>query len=182
MHSYLTSVATSAKTVQLRPLDSPASIQLAVDWLTHPDNYPWLDFGDGRQLVSPEWLKIGMQRGTYVIRLFTSNIDDKPVGLVGLSNINPHFKTANIWVVVGDKSFASRGYASHAASKMLTLGFTELGLRAIHTWIVENNPSVRIAERLKFKFIGRQRQCHYIDGHAFDRLWFDILASEHQEG
>src|SRR5437773_1340574 len=148
-------VLTRVKTVELRPLDSPALIQLAADWLAQKDNYQWLDFGDGRQIVSPEWLKIGMQRGTYVLRLFAAGSDEPPIGLVGLSNVNPHFKTANIWVVAGDKSYANRGYASYAASQMLTFAFNELGLRAIHTWIVEHNHSVRIAERLKFRFIGR---------------------------
>ena len=59
--------------------------------------------------------------------------------------------------------------------------FRELGLRAIHTWIVEHNASIRMTKRLKFRPIGRQRQCHCIDGHVYDRLWFDLLASEHEE-
>jgi RimJ/RimL family protein N-acetyltransferase len=65
---------------------------------------------------------------------------------------------------------------------MLTLGFRELGLQAIQTWIVEHNPSVRVAERVRFRPIGRQRRCHYIDGIPYDRLWFDLLASEHVAG
>lgn len=150
-------------------------------WLSQKDNYQWLDFGDGRQLVSPEWLKIGMQRGRHVLRVFTSDVDDAPVGVVGLSSVNPYFKTATLWVVLGDKSYAGRGYASRAVSRMLTLGFSELGLRSINTWIVEHNPSIRVAERVRFRPMGRQRQCHQIDGRPYDRLWFDLLASEHQD-
>ena len=181
MHPYTARFATRTKTVRLRPLDSPALLQQAVDWLNQKDNAQWLDFGDGCQTVSTAWLRIGMQRGTYVVRLFTSDTDDTPIGVVGLSNVHPHFKTANIWIVLGDKSYANRGCGSEAASKMLTLGFTELGLRAINTWIAEPNHSIRIAERLKFRFIGRQRQCHVIDGRPYDRLLFDLLASEHTE-
>lgn len=167
--------------MQLKPVDSPELLQLVAGWLAQKENYQWLDFGDGRQLVSPEWLKIAMQRGSYALRLFTSDLDDAPIGVVGLSNVNPHFKTANIWVVLGDKSHAGQGYASRATSKMLTLGFQELGLQAIYTWIVEHNPSIHVARRVNFRPIGRQRQCHYIDGRAYDRLWFDLLASEHEE-
>ena len=83
--------------------------------------------------------------------------------------------------MLGDKSRAGRGYASRATSRMLTFGFTELGLQAIQTWIVEHNGSVRVAERVKFRPIGRQRQCHVIDGKAYDRLWYDLLPSEHEE-
>ena len=167
--------------MQLLPLDSPKRIRLVANWLTQKENYQWLDFGDGRQLVSPKWLKVAMQRGSYVLRIFTADDHATPIGVVGLSNINPHFKTANIWVVLGDKSQSGKGYASRATSKMLTLGFRELGLGSIHTWIVEHNPSIHVAERVRFRPIGRQRTCHYIDGRAYDRLWFDLLRFEHEE-
>ena len=167
--------------MQLKPLDSPEVIRLAADWLGRKENYQWLDFGDGRQLVTAEWLKIAIQRGTYILRTFTADGNDRPIGLVGLSNINSQFKSATIWIVVGDKSYRARGYATLAASRMLTLGFGTLGLHTINTWIVEHNPSIRIAQRLGFRLIGRQRQCHFIDGKPYDRLWFDLLASEHEE-
>src|SRR4026207_2517220 len=109
--------------MRLLPLDSPERVQLVAHWLAQKENYQWLDFGDGRQLVSAEWLKIGMQRGSYLLRLFTSDADETPVGVLGFSNITPYCKTASIWVVVGDKSFAARGQATRAASEMLTLGF-----------------------------------------------------------
>ena len=167
--------------MQLKPLDSPELIQLAASWLAQKENYQWLDFGDGRQLVSPAWLKIAMQRGSHVIRIFTSDRDDLPIGVVGLSNVNAHFRTANVWVVLGDKTHGGQGYASRATSRMMTLGFRELGLNAIHTWIVDGNPSIHVARRVHFRPMGTQRQCHYIDGLAYDRLWFDLLASEHEE-
>jgi RimJ/RimL family protein N-acetyltransferase len=166
--------------VKLLPLDQPGLLQQTAAWLALKDNYQWLDFGDGRQHLTPEWLKIAMQRGTHVVRVFTAD-DDTPVGVVGLSNINQHFKIATLWVVLGDKAHAGRGHATRAVSAMLTYGFQELGLHAINTWIVEHNPSVRVAERVRFRPIGRQRQCHYIDGRAYDRLWFDLLVSEHGE-
>ena len=167
--------------MQLKPVDSPELMRLVAGWLSEKDNYQWLDFGDGRQTLSAEWLKIAMQRGTQVIRVFTADETDIPIGVVGFSNVNPHFRTGTYWVVLGDKSYAGQGYASRATSRMLTLGFTELGLRAIQTWIVEHNPSVQVAERVRFRPIGRQRQCHVIDGRAYDRLWYDLLPSEHKE-
>jgi RimJ/RimL family protein N-acetyltransferase len=167
--------------MQLKALESRDHFQLVATWLSQKDNYQWLDLADGRQRVSPEWLKIAVQRGTYVIRLFTSDDTDQPIGVVALSNINAQFKTANVWVVLGDKAYRKQGYSCRATSRMLTLGFTELGVRSIHTWIVDHNPSIHIIQRIGFRPIGRQRQCHYIDGRAYDRLWFDLLASEHQE-
>ncbi|MGH8248096.1 MAG: GNAT family N-acetyltransferase [Gammaproteobacteria bacterium] len=91
------------------------------------------------------------------------------------------FKTGTFWGLQGDKSFRYRGCGTLAGSKFMTLVFQELGLHSIYTWVVDGNPSLKIIERLRFRFIGRQRQCHYIDGRPYDRLLFDLLASEHRE-
>jgi RimJ/RimL family protein N-acetyltransferase len=167
--------------MRLVPLDGAERFALVTGWLGRKENHRWLDFGDGRQLVSPEWLKVAMQRGTLVLRLFTRDEDDQPIGLVGLSNVSRAFKTANFFVVLGDKAAAGRGYASRAGRAMLTLAFRELGLEAVHTWIVEGNHSVHVARNMGFKPFGRQRRCHVIDGQPYDRLWYDVLAAEHEE-
>jgi len=167
--------------MKLLALDTPERLAQVAAWLAEKDNYQWLDFGDGRQRLTPEWLKIAMQRGTHVVRAFTAD-DEALVGVVGLSNVSQPFRSATLWVVLGEKSLAGRGHATRAVSAMLTYGFQELGLHAINTWIVEHNPSVRVAERVRFRPIGRQRKCHYIDGRAYDRIWFDLLAPEHLGG
>lgn len=167
--------------MRLEPVDTAERFRLVAEWLSAKENYQWLDFGDGRQIVSAEWLKIASQRGSLVMRIFTADDDETPIGVAALGNINQPFRTAIYWVVLGDKSHARGGYASRATSRMLTVGFTELGLRSIHTWVVDYNPSVHVALRVRFKLIGRQRQCHVIDGQVYDRLWFDILPSEHKE-
>lgn len=166
--------------VRLKSLDSPELIQTVAGWLSRKENYQWLQFGDGRQIVTPELLKILTQRDTHALRAYTSE-DDVPLGIVGLEDVNRNFKTARIWVVAGEKNLCGRGYATQAVSKMLTFAFRDLGLRAVNTWIVEHNSSVSVAEHVNFKFIGRQRQCHWIEGRAYDRLLFDLLASEHKE-
>lgn len=167
--------------MKLLRLDTPEVLGLAAQWLADKENYQWLDFGNGRQSVTPVLLKIMTQRETHFLRVYTSDGDDTPIGVVGLNNVDRHSKTATLWVVLGNKSFRGRGYATRAVSKMLSLAFQELGLHAVNTWIVEHNPSIRVAERNNFRLIGRQRQCHYIDGRPYDRLLFDILASEHRE-
>jgi RimJ/RimL family protein N-acetyltransferase len=167
--------------MKLLPLDSPELIALAGAWLAQKENYQWLDFGGGNQ-PTPALLKIMAQRDTNVLRAFTAYDDGTPIGVVGLSNVDRNNKTAMVWAVLGDKGCARRGYVVRAVSKLLTLGFQELGLRAIHSWSVDHNTSgLEVTKRLNFRFVGRQRQCHYIDGEPYDRLLFDILASEHKE-
>ena len=167
--------------MQLMPIDTPELIDLAAGWLTDKRNYQWLDFGNGVQSLSPISLKIMSQKDIHVLRAFTSP-EGQPIGVVGLTNVDRNFKTATIWIVLGEKQYSLKGCALYAASKMLTVGFKELGLNVALVWTVEcNHASARIIKRLNFRQIGRQRQCHYIDGRPYDRLLFDLLASEHKE-
>ena len=167
--------------MKLLPLARRELVELVAGWLARKENHQWLDFGNGRQIITPALLKIMAQRETHVLRAYTSDRDDTPIGIVGLNSVDRSFKSATFWGASGDKSFRNRGYSTLASSKLLTLAFRDLGLRVIDTWAVEHNPSLRTIERLGFRFIGRQRQCHYIDGRPYDRLMFDLLAGEHRE-
>lgn len=166
--------------MKLGSLDTPELMERVAGWLARKENYQWLDFGAGRQIVTPALLKLMTQRTTHLLRVYT-NDDGEPIGIVGLNNVDRTFRTGTFWGATGEKSFRNRGYATFASSRFLTLAFRELGLRSINTWIVEHNPSVRVLERLKFRYVGRQRQCHCIDGQVYDRLLFDLLATEHRE-
>lgn len=167
--------------MKLLPLDRPELFALVASWLVRKENHQWLDFGNGRQIITPALLKIMTQQEAHFIRVYTFDRDDTPLGILGLNSVNRGFKTATFWAVAGEKSFGMRGYGTIAASKFLTLAFRELGLHVINTWAVDTNTSLRGMRRLGFRFIGRQRQCHYIDGRVYDRLLFDLLASEHRE-
>jgi RimJ/RimL family protein N-acetyltransferase len=167
--------------MKLLPLATPEILDLVTGWLAQKENYQWLDFGNGRQIVTPALLKIMTQRDTHFLRAYTGDRDDRPIGVVGLNSVDRVFKTGTLWAVAGEKSFSNRGYVSLASSKFLTLAFRDLGLHVVNTWIVDRNPSVRSLARLNFRFTGRLRQCHTIDGRPYDRLLFDLLASEHRE-
>ena len=165
--------------MKLRPID-PSEIDLVARWLSQKDNCRWLDFGNGVQTLSPVAIKVMMQRDIHLMRIFTSDSESTPIGLVALSNIDRKFKTATMWCVLGNKNHAGQGYSTRAVSEILTLGFKDLGLQAINAWAVDQNTSsVRMIRRNHFCFIGVQRRCHYMDGRPHDRLLFDILASEH---
>jgi RimJ/RimL family protein N-acetyltransferase len=166
--------------MQLRPVDSSA-LGLVAAWMARRENYQWLDFGGGTQILSPATLKIMTQRDLHLVRTFTADTDDTPIGLVALSNIAQNFKTALLWYVLGDKRYGGQGHTTRAVSRILTQGFEALALQTVNAWAVEaNEPSIKVLMRNHFQLIGRQRRCHYIDDHPFDRLLFDLLATDHK--
>jgi len=165
--------------MKLLPLDTPERLQLAAEWLGRYDNYKWLDFGNGVQKITPVTLKVMTQRDLHVVRLYTAEDDELPIGVVGLTNVDRNFRTAALWAVLGNKRYG--GCTRRASSMMLTLGFTELGLRAINAWTTETNIAAqRVLASLHFRYLGRLRQCHYLDGRPVDRLLYDLLATEHR--
>lgn len=168
--------------MELKPLDDPKLIETIAEWMARKENYQWLDYGNGRQILNAASLKMMAQRDIHLLRAFTADDGDEAIGVTGLSNIDRASKTAMASLcVLGDKRYAGQGYGARALSRILDLGFKELGLEAINAWVVEHNTaSRRMAERVNFRYIGRQRRCHYIDGQPYDRLLFDILASEHK--
>ncbi len=167
--------------MQLKPLDVDA-LDLVAGWLADRANYEWLDFGHGAQRLTPVSLRLMSQRDIHLLRLFTPDSHGEPIGVVALSDIAKPFKTATLWYVLGNKSYAGKGYTTLAVSKLLTLGFNDLQLHAVNAWVVDHNhASISILRRNNFQLIGRQRQCHYVDGRPCDRLLFDLLATEHKE-
>src|SRR3989442_696614 len=134
--------------MKLLPLDRPELIELVASWLARKENYQWLDFGSGRQIITPALLKIMAQRETHFLRVYTSPRDNTPIGIVGLNNVDRAFKTATFWGAAGDKSFRNRGYGTLAGLKFMTHAFRDLDLRAVNTWVADGNPSIKIIERL----------------------------------
>jgi RimJ/RimL family protein N-acetyltransferase len=166
--------------MRLEPL-SDSNLEAAAGWMGAKENYQWLDFGAGLQVLTAVALKVMSQRDLHLLRVFTSDEGDRPIGIVALSNIAEGFKTATLWYVLGEKGCGGRGFTSRAVSGILALGFRERGLQAVNAWVVDSNePSRRVLVRNGFRLIGRQRQCHAIEGRLHDRLLFDLLAHEHE--
>jgi amino acid adenylation domain-containing protein len=170
------------RAMKLVPLDRPDLIDLVAGWLAAPENAKWLDFGTGTRVLTPVALRVMTQRNIHLLRGFMRDGDERPIGVVALGSVDRAARTATVWFVRGDKRTAGDGATTRAVSRLLSLGFGELGLEAVSAWAVETNvPSIRLLERLNFRYVGRLRRCHYIDGRPLDRLLFDLLASEHRQ-
>jgi RimJ/RimL family protein N-acetyltransferase len=155
-------------------------LETIAGWLAQARIARWLDFGSERPLTAVA-LKYAIAQGS--MRLFTYAPDDAagdaPIGVVGLGSIHPRFRTALLWYALGEPGYACQGLTGRAAAEVVRIGFHELELRAINAWVVDGNEaSVRILENIGFQRVGRQRQCHRIEGRRRDRLLFDIVSSE----
>lgn len=144
-------------------------------------NYKWFDFGGGKQILEAPLLKMMLNRDQHEFKLFTSReSDNKPIGMVALSDITYDFKTATLWYLLGEKNYAGQQFTTQAVGRMLNYAFGEFNLETIYAWAVESNKaSIRVLEKNNFRLIGKRRKCHYVDGKARDRWLFDLLEEEH---
>ena len=155
-------------------------LETIAGWLALPRVARWLDFGTERPMTALA-LKYAVSQGSQRLYTYapTDAEGDAPIGVVGLGSIHPRYRTALLWYALGEQHFAGRGLTGRAAAEVVRIGFQKLDLRAIHAWAVDGNePSVRILERIGFRRIGRQRQCHHIEGQRRDRLLFDIVPGD----
>ena len=103
----------------------------------------------------------------------------RPIGATGLGDINHAHRTAEFYIMIGDKESWGKGYGTEVARLMLDYGFTCLGLHNISLWVhAENERGIRAYRRAGFRDAGHLRQFKWLGGRAYDFILMDCLATE----
>ena len=106
--------------------------------------------------------------------------DESHVGNIGLDKINHINRTADLTIIIGDKSYWGRGYGKEAASLICNHGFFVLNLNRIGCGTFENNARMRkLAKYLGMVEEGRRRQAVYKLGRYVDVIEYGVLRSEY---
>jgi RimJ/RimL family protein N-acetyltransferase len=104
----------------------------------------------------------------------------KLIGSCGFFNFDYRNSCAEFGIMIGDKSYWSRGYGTEAVRLLVRHGFQTLNLNRIYLRVLETNPrAIRAYEKAGFIHEGRQRQADFKDGRYIDLLVMSILRSEY---
>ena len=107
----------------------------------------------------------------------------RPIGAAGLDAINHAHRTAEFFIVIGEKECWGKGYGNEVTRLMLEYGFTCLGLHNINLWVnAANERGIRAYRRAGFQMAGRLRQGVRLGGRAHDLILMDCLSTEFQLG
>ncbi len=118
------------------------------------------------------------QRPEFGIRL---QQDDRLIGNCGLLNVDHINQKAEMGIFVGERELLNQGYGREAVMLLLDYGFNVLNLNNIYLRPYSfNTRAIRCYEACGFKQAGRLREAKIINGHKYDELLLDILASEFQ--
>lgn len=103
----------------------------------------------------------------------------KFIGSCDFNNIEWRVRSAELGIMIGDKSAWNQGYGTEAVRLLLKVGFETLNLNRIYLHVFENNPrAIRAYEKAGFTHEGRDRQGEYQDGRYIDVLVMSILQEE----
>ena len=102
-----------------------------------------------------------------------------PIGSCGLHRISSSNRSAELGIVIGDKSLWGKGYGREAMGILCRYGFDVLNLNRIGLNVYEyNSRGIRCYERVGFKHEGRRRAARFWNGKYWDILEMGLLESE----
>ncbi|OGT37970.1 MAG: hypothetical protein A3F11_03090 [Gammaproteobacteria bacterium RIFCSPHIGHO2_12_FULL_37_14] len=101
------------------------------------------------------------------------------IGNIALQQINWVYRTADLAILLGDKSQWRKGYGLEAGRLLLVHGFIKLNLNRITCATYENNTGmIKLALSLGMKQEGIRRQAAYKSGQYLDIIEFGLLRKE----
>jgi RimJ/RimL family protein N-acetyltransferase len=105
--------------------------------------------------------------------------DNKLIGYVCFIRIDWFTRNAHIFYLIGDTDYWGQNFATEAAKLVVNYGFNELNLHKITArTFSQNKASLRVAEKIGFKYDITLKQEAYIDGEYVDALHYVIFKNE----
>jgi len=106
--------------------------------------------------------------------------DNRHIGNIALDNINLINRTAELTIVIGDKSQWQKGYGTEAARLVCDHGFLTLNLNRISCGTFENNIAMqKLAEHLGMVREGTRRKAVYKSGRYLNVIEYGVLRDEY---
>jgi RimJ/RimL family protein N-acetyltransferase len=103
----------------------------------------------------------------------------KMIGNCGVFNIEWVHRSAELGIMIGDKSLWNKGYGTETMQLLLQHGFETLNLNRIYLRVYSTNPrAIRSYEKAGFILEGTQREAVYKHGRYADVHIMSVLHSE----
>ena len=105
--------------------------------------------------------------------------DGTHIGSINFHEVSPENRNAVLGVMIGDKSYWSKGYGTDAMLTFLRFGFEEMNLHRIGLTVHARNARARACYRkCGLSDEATLRQHRYQRGEYIDTIWMGILRDE----
>jgi len=100
------------------------------------------------------------------------------IGHCVLTNIHWTYRTAEFGIYIGDKAGRGFGWGTEALKLLLTYGFDVLNLNKVWGEVYDDNPALKIFEKLGFKQECIMKQARFMHGKYCDIFVIGMLKGE----
>ena len=140
-------------------LQNREDIPLRVDWLNNKsavlhaiDNSDHIITSEEQNKWFDEY-EDKLEKGEKIF--FTILDDNKPIGFMGLSNINQSSKSATVFILIGEDEYRGRGFGKGAMKYLIDYAFDKLNLKSLKLEVDKINlPAINLYFGLGFKKVG----------------------------
>lgn len=166
----------TGQNVELRPFDEVHLTVTYVDWLNDPIVCRDNRHGGGYTIEKAQGYLAGLkEKIDYVFAVhYGKNL--KHVGNVSLSGISKQHHSAEIAILLGDRSVWGKGVGYEACRLVLNFGFKTVGLHRIRMGMTARNIAmIKIAEKLSMQREGTLKEAFFKGGQYLDIVEYAIL-------
>ncbi|MCB8995455.1 MAG: GNAT family N-acetyltransferase [Bacteroidales bacterium] len=128
--------------IQLRALE-PEDLELLYSWENNPEIWhlsntlsPFSKFTLEKYIQEAQLDIFQTKQLRLIIQLKSSG---EAIGAIDLFDFDPMHKRAGVGILIGDKKFRRKGFASEALEILETYAFDKLGLKQLYCNILEDN-------------------------------------------
>lgn len=162
--------------ISFRPIRK-SDLGIIVKWLNDPETNQYLG-ARVRQGTNFEtrlkWYE--KYKAEKTKKMFIIYADSKPVGEVGLINIDKLDNNAELFIMIGEKAFRRKGIGQQAVKFIINYAFNKLKLHRISLGCFEDNiAGVKCYEKCCFKKEGIVKDQFYKDGKYYNEITMGLI-------
>jgi RimJ/RimL family protein N-acetyltransferase len=161
--------------VVLRPVEE-SDAPLIHRWMNHPEIWHYMDY---ERPVSLADVVEDIERSRGEGFPFTIEVDDRPIGRIGLNAFSRRDRRCSLYMFVGEPAFWGRGLARDAVMALLGFAFDRLDLHLVELWTLgDNDRALGVYERCGFTQEARLRERSWKDGRWVDHVVMSVSRDE----
>lgn len=154
---------------------SEKDIPYKVKWINDESNNKYLHYDlplrEDKTLV---WFKNNKDRTDRLDLIITFN--DKPIGLIGLLDIDNKNKKAEYYICMGEEKYKGKGLAYNASKLLIEYAYNELHLNKVYLHTEKNNIAAqKLFEKIGFEKEGLLKHDLIYNGKKKDRYIYGII-------
>ncbi|MBN1539125.1 MAG: GNAT family N-acetyltransferase [Candidatus Thermoplasmatota archaeon] len=101
------------------------------------------------------------------------------IGMVSLEKIDANNRSAELFLLIGERSFLGKGHAQEAVRLMLDIACRKMGLKNITALVVAGNEhSRKVFQDVGFRRVGVLHQYFQINGSGYDVILYEMIVDD----